>query len=248
MGRRLLHDARGRGRPDRRRRERQPRVRHRLHVPPAIRRRRCDAARKVPTSSATRSGTTTCSVATSPAPPTSGPTTGNGGPARATTPTRSRSRPQNQDRLGAKVVRGRHQRAARRDGLARPGARVLPPLRGLWRRHVDPVVGRGPQPPRAHHGELRADRTRGAAGVRRARREAAAREGTASRTGDRSGAGPQARIRSSAARPRLRDPGATRARAPTTASPTSSTAGSTTTATRSFAARTSRSALRNRAG
>ena len=107
LGRRLLHDARDRGRPDRRRREREPRVRHRVHVPPrsegggAARRRGFELprllARALLRVRAPRARAT----------PTSGPTT-------------SERRAERGLRPRGRRARGRERGPARRQGRRRP--------------------------------------------------------------------------------------------------------------------------------
>ena len=206
LGRRLLHDARDRGRADRRRGEREPRVRHVVLLPSrrgrgrAARRRRRELHRLLARS--------LLRVRPPPAraPAISGPSTASGAPSRASTPKPSRSRPGTPTASAPRSSQDGTTRAARRDGHARAGARVPAPLRGLRRRPGDPVVRGRPQPPRAHHGDARAVRARGHARVRRARRAPRARQGGAARAGDRGGDGPQAGRRPPAARSRLRDP------------------------------------------
>ena len=179
LGRRLLHDARVRRRSDRRRGERERRVRHVVLLPcrrsrggPARRRRRqlhrllARSLLRVRPARARRREPL-------------GRLSGAARRAAASTPKPSRSRPGTPSALGAKVVARRDERPARRDGHARPGPRLPAPLRGLRRRPGDPVVLGRPQPSRAHHGDARAVRARGHARVRRAARAPRARQGRA---------------------------------------------------------------------
>ena len=150
----------------------EPRVRHHVHVPRGRGRSARAAGSKARTSSATRSRTTTCSAGTSPARPTCGPSTRQRRAEHGYDPEAVQAAADERGPARRQGRRAGHRRPARRGRHARPGPRVPPPLRGVRRRPGDLLLPGGQEPPRAHHGEPRAVRPRGAARVHGARREA----------------------------------------------------------------------------
>jgi len=179
LGAGLLRDARARGGADRRRRPTRTSPASHVHVPPRRETKRSAAVSRARTSSATRWRTSTSSAATSPAPPTCGPSTKAPARDKGFDPAAVAAAAANADRLGAKVVEGGHRRPAWRRRHARPDPRVPPSLRGGWGRPGDLREPGGEEPPRAHHGEPRALRPRGAAGVQGTRRACRERQGSA---------------------------------------------------------------------
>ena len=188
-------DARERVRADRRRGQRERRVRHHVHVP--RRRGRGDATRARGRELLRLLARALLRVR--PPPPGRDRRVGRvPGAARrstATPPRRSRPRRPTGDRLGAQVVQ--------QDGFFGLRGAVGTPdqIREYLRRYEEAGVDQvifvqpvGQEPPRAHHGEPRAVRPRGAARVHGARRAAAARQGDAARAGDRRGDGAQAGV------------------------------------------------------
>ena len=223
-----------RGRADRRRGQPEHRVRHDVHVPP----RRGRGARARPRGRELLRLLARALLRVRPPParraPTCGPSTSSGGPSRATTRRRCTPRP--------RTTTGSAPRSSRTGVGGLRGAVGTPDqIREYLRRYeecgVDQVIfvlPGGQEPPRAHHGEPRAVRPRGAARVhasatRSAERDKAQRLAPVIDAGDgaQAGRGPPA-----AADRRLRLSRRSRARSPTGRAPTTSTSCSTSSPSR----------------
>ena len=216
--------------PDRRRGQPERRVRHHLHVP----RRRTGGAPARPRGRQLLRvlARALLRVRSSPSrdAPTCGPSTA---PQRGAARLRARSGggrgarrrpPRRADRAGRRLLR-----PPRRDRHARPDPRLPPALRGVRRRPGDLLQPGGQEPPRAHHGEPRALRHRGAARVHGPRRAQQRDKATRLEPVDRRRPRPQARRRPPAAADATTTSSPpSRAGWPTAPAATPSTSGSTT--------------------
>ena len=210
-------DAGGGGRADRRRGQPERRVRHHVHVPRGRETRDRARARGRQLLRVLARALLRVRPAPARASPTCGPSTEQRRAEQGFEPEAVEAAATEGERLGAQDrAAGGLRRAARRGRHARPDPRLPAALRGGGRRPGDLLQPGGQEPPRAHHGEPRAVRPRGAARVHRARRAGATRQGAAARAGARGGDGAQAGVGSpAAAGRRLRVPGdAARSRAP----------------------------------
>ena len=181
LGRRLLLDARARGRADRRRGERRDRVRHAVHVPSATRSRRSLRAAEGVNFFGYSLGHYYIFGRHHPGSTDVWAEYVERRRELGFDPEAVAAAAASGERLGAKVDPGQLRRPARRDGDTRAGADVPAPIRGVRRRHGHPLERGGQEPPRARDGEPRAVREGGPPRVRRARGEAPARQGSSAR-------------------------------------------------------------------
>ena len=204
------------GVPDRRRGQRATSRASRRSCATTTKTPRSRAASRARTSSATRSRTTTCSAGTRPGTTDVWAEYQERRAEHGFDPERVHGRGGERRPPRREGGAGRARRAARRGRHARPGPRVPAALRGVRRRPGDLLLAGGQEPPRAHHGEPRAVRARGAPRVQGPRREGDARQGAAARAGHRAGDGAQARLGPPAASDRgLRRSRRSRGRSPT---------------------------------